>query len=79
MTTSTPLWINDPSILLNKNKILDLWPSSNMSYEEKVNSISRVIVLITILGFIFTMKINILFIGITTLAIMFILMKRIYF
>ena len=77
MTTSssTPLWINDPTILLNKNEIFDLWPSYNMSYEEKVNSVTRIIILVTILGFIFTMKINILFIGITTLAVMFILMK----
>lgn len=75
MTTSTPLWINEPSILLNKNEIIDLWPYPNMSYEEKVNSITRLIILITILGFIFTMKINILFIGITTLAVLFILLK----
>ena len=75
MTTSTPLWINDPTILLNKNEIFDLWPSPNMSYEEKVNSVTRVIILITILGFIFTMKINIFYIGVTTLAVMFILLK----
>jgi hypothetical protein len=72
---TTPLWINDPSILLNKNKIFDLLPSPNMSYEEKVNSITRLIILISILGFIFTMNVNIFFIGITTLAAMFILLK----
>jgi len=75
MTTSTPLWINDPTILLNKNEIFDLWPSPNMSYEEKVNSVTRVIILITILGFIFTMKINIFYIGVITLAVMFVLLK----
>ena len=72
---TTPLWINVPTILLNKNNIFDLWPTATMTYDEKVNAITRFIILISILGFIFTMKINILFIGITTLAVIFIVLK----
>ena len=72
---TTPLLINDPTILLNKNNIFDLWPTATMTYDEKVNAITRFIILISILGFIFTMKINILFIGITTLAVIFIVLK----
>ena len=71
---STPLWTDNPTILLNKNNILDLWPTFNMNYNEKVNAISRFIILISVLGFIFTMKINILFIGITTLAVIWVLL-----
>jgi hypothetical protein len=72
---STPLWINDPFILLNKNDIFDLWPTTNMTYEEKVNAITRFIILISILGFIFSMKMNVLFIGVTTLAFIWIVLK----
>lgn len=72
---TTPLWINDPTILLNKKYILDLWPTAMMTYDEKVNAITRFIILISILGFIFTMKVNILFIGITTLAVIFVVLK----
>lgn len=72
---SVPLWINDPTIILNKNSIFDLWPTISMTYEEKVNAITRLIILISILGFIFTMKINILLIGIATLAVMWIVLK----
>ena len=63
MTTSisSSLWINEPSILLNKNEFFELLPSPSMSYEQKVNSITRLIILISILGFIFTMNINIFF------------------
>lgn len=75
MTLSTPLWINYPTILLNKDEIFELLPSPSMSYERKVNSITRLIILISILGFIFTMNINIFFIGIATLTVMFILLK----
>jgi hypothetical protein len=74
---TTPLWINDPTILLNKKYILDLWPTATITYDDKVYAITRFIILISILGFIFTMKVNILFIGITTLAVIFILLKRI--
>jgi hypothetical protein len=70
-----PLWINDPTILLNKEHLIDIWPISSMSYNEKVNSITRFIILISILGFIVTMKINFLLIGIITLVIIFIVLK----
>ena len=49
-----PFWANEPTILFNKNYILELWPTSDMCYERKLNAITRIILLITILGFIFT-------------------------
>jgi hypothetical protein len=69
------LWINDPSILLNKNYIMDLWPTQNMFYDQKVNAITRFIIFISILGFIFTMKYNLLLIGIATLLVIWIVLK----
>jgi hypothetical protein len=72
---NTTLWINDPTILLHKNYIVDLWPTQNMYYEQKVNAITRFIIFISILGFIFTMKYNILLIGVATLAVMWVVLK----
>jgi hypothetical protein len=69
------LWINEPSILFNKEYIFDLFPNQNMYYEEKINAITRLIILITILGYIFTFKLNILFIGLVTLTLIFIFFK----
>jgi len=68
-------WINDPTILFNKEYIFDLWPTSKMHYEEKLNAITRLIILISILGYILTMSTRIIFIGIITLVIIFILYK----
>jgi hypothetical protein len=62
-------WSNDPAILLNKEYMLDLWPNSVMCYEQKLNAISRLIILVTILGYILTMSIKILVVGIITLAV----------
>ena len=66
-------WSNEPSILFNKDYILQLWPSSTMSYEEKLNSITRLVILMTILGYIFTFSIRFILIGFATLIIIFVL------
>jgi hypothetical protein len=66
-------WLNEPTILLNKNYIFELWPSTYMCYEQKLNAITRLIVLITILGYILTNSIRILVVGILTLVLIFVL------
>jgi len=55
-------WGNNPAILLNKNEILELFPTSNMNYNQKLNSITRLIILLTLIGFIFTFTIGIIYI-----------------
>ena len=64
-------WSNDPSILLNKDAILELWPTPKMEYEQKLNAITRLIVLLTLLGFLFTMSFKILLTGIVTVAVIY--------
>ena len=68
-------WSNDPTILLNKDLIFELWPTTDMYYEQKLNAITRLIILITILGYILTMSLRILVIGFLTLAVIFVLFK----
>ena len=55
---TTPFWLNDPTILFNKEKVLEVWPTQKMSFESKLNAISRIVMLMTILGFIFTRNWN---------------------
>lgn len=62
-----PFWSNDPTILFKKNSIFELWPSSNMSYEQKLNSITRIIILISVLGYMLTKSFRILIVGLITL------------
>lgn len=76
MTSSYIFWLNDPSILLNKEYIYQLWPTSKMSTEEKLNAISRLVILMTILGFIFTMSFKILIVGILTIIAILLLYKN---
>ena len=72
---STQFWTNEPTILLNKEYIFDLWPTSNMNYEQKLNAITRLIIIITILGYILTSSIRILVAGIVTIVVIFVMYK----
>ena len=69
--STIPFWTNDPTILLNKEYIFELWPTSQMTYEQKLNSITRLIILFTILGYILTQKVRILIVGFITLFTIF--------
>jgi len=66
-------WSNDPTILFNKDFIFELWPTTSMCYEQKLNAISRLIILLTILGYILTMSKRVIFVGILTLLVIFVL------
>jgi hypothetical protein len=73
--TTQEIWSNDPTILFNKDYIFELWPTTNMSYEQKLNAITRLIILITIFGFILTRSTRILLVGVVTIALIFVLYK----
>jgi len=66
-------WSNNPSVLFNKEHILELWPTMDMCYEQKLNSITRLIILMTLLGYILTMSEGILIVGTLSLAAIFVL------
>ena len=68
---TTPFWSNDPTIIFNKDYILEIWPSPSMTFETKMNAISRLVIILSTLGFIFTMKFHFIIIGLITLAIIF--------
>lgn len=66
-------WSNEPTVLFNKEYIFEMWPNNSMSYEQKLNAVSRLIIIISILGYILTMSVRILVAGFLMLGIIFIL------
>lgn len=72
---TTPFWSNDATILFNKDSIFEVWPTQQMTFEAKLNAISRLIIVMSLLGFIFTRNWNLIIIGIVTLAIIYTLYK----
>ena len=63
----TNFWLNDPSILLNKEHITEIWPSSNMSSIQKLNAMTRLVFILTLIGFIVSRSFSILITSAITL------------
>ena len=70
---ATPFWLNEPTILFDKKQIMEIWPNPNMSNMEKLNAISRFVIIASLLGYLITLNIGIIFVGIITLAVIAIL------
>ena len=68
-------WFEDPTILLKNKDITSLWPSKNLNFEEKLNSITRLIIILTVLGFILTRNVKIIISCLITLVIIVIIYK----
>ena len=68
-----PFWIKDPSILINKDYFTEFWPTETMTRNQKLNAISRLIIILTLVGFLLTQTFKILATGIVTLAIIVVL------
>lgn len=71
-----PFWSNDFTVIFNKNYITELWPSEGMTYEQKLNAITRCVLLLTFLGFIATMKLSLILVGVLTLGVIYFMFKQ---
>lgn len=72
---TTPFWINSPAILFDKKSIKQLWPNKQMTVEEKLNAITRLVLLLTLLGYLLTKTVKFLFTGFITIASLVLLYK----
>ena len=73
--TTNQFWANEPTILFNKDFIFEMCPQNSMQYEQKLNAISRLILFITVLGYILTGSLKLLFVTAMTLIVIYILFK----
>ena len=68
-------WLNDPRILLKRDEISEVWPSASMSSEQKLNAISRLVIFLTLLGYLLTQRGKIIVTGVVTLVVIVILQR----
>ena len=61
---SNPFWYKDPTILFRK---LDILPNDKMKHNEKLNAITRLVVIMTFIGFVLTSNIKIIASGLLTI------------
>lgn len=74
MTSKNVFWFNNPKILFDNIKyskfsVTELTPNFNSSFEEKLNYVSRIVIILSIIGFILTLSIKYILFGIMTLVI----------
>jgi len=63
-----PFWSENPNILLKKDYVFEFFPTDEMSYSQKLNAITRTIILLTLISYIYTQQTRILVIGIITIT-----------
>ena len=63
-----PFWGDDPNVILKFEYIMELYPSDSMTSSQKLNAITRSVILLTIVGSFFSNPIRLLIIGLFTLA-----------
>jgi len=68
-------WLNDPTILFNKEHITELWPTGKMTLAAKLNAITRIVILLSILGYLVTRSFKIPISAIVTIVILIIIYK----
>jgi hypothetical protein len=66
---STNIWFNDPSILFKKDQLNEVWPKKGMSRNQKINAITRLVIILTILGYLITQSLNFFITGAITLGV----------
>jgi hypothetical protein len=68
-----PFWSNDPNILFQQQYLFEFFPVESMSYEQKLNAISRSVILMTVIFFVISRSIRLLIIGAITLGAIYLL------
>lgn len=71
---SKSFWFQHPNELI---KDFEFWPREKMTFEQKLNAISRLVIFLSTLGYIYTRNIQILVVGLITLgAIIFLYQQK---
>ena len=68
-----PFWAENPNVLFHQKYLFEFFPVENMTYEQKLNSVTRTVIILTIVGFLLSKNIRLLFIGLITIGAVFIL------
>ena len=67
--SSQEFWVSNPLVLLDKNHIHEVWPKEGTTTESKLNAGTRLVIILSILGYLVTMNVNFFIIGVVTLVV----------
>lgn len=58
-----PFWSKNPNIILHRDHIMEFFPTEDMTFNQKLNAITRIILLLTLVTFAYTRTVQILIVG----------------
>lgn len=68
-------WLNDPKILFHKDKLLEVWPYTQLSFNQKINATTRFVIYVSLIGYVFLNNYLILLLGVIIIFILIITYK----
>ena len=63
-------WLNDPKILFHKDKLLEVWPYTQLSFNQKINATTRFVIYVSLIGYVFLNNYLILLLGVIIIFIL---------
>ncbi len=66
-----PFWIENPNILFNSKYIMEFFPVDSMSYEQKLNAVTRTVIIFTLVCVSITHSLRTVIIGFITIGAIF--------
>jgi hypothetical protein len=63
-----PFWAEDPNILLRPEHALEFFPTESMSFNQKLNAITRIVLTLTTISYIVTNKINLIIVSVISIV-----------
>ena len=74
--SNVPFWSEDPNVLFRPEYLTEIFPSGDMSLSQKMNAITRMVVYITLLLFIYTRNIRTIIVSALTVGAIFLMYRQ---
>jgi hypothetical protein len=70
-TLLVPFWSDNPNVLFQSKYIGEFFPVDSMTYNQKLNAVTRTVIVLTILSFLYARRVRVIVVGIVSLAAIF--------
>lgn len=66
-----PFWTQDPNVLTNGKYVMEFFPTEDMCMSRKLNAMTRLLVVLTLVGYFMTRRVHLLFLGALSISFVF--------
>jgi general stress protein CsbA len=63
-----PFWAENPNILLQQPYVLEFFPTEDMTFDQKLNAITRLVLVLTTISYLYTKKINLIVVSVVSIV-----------